>query len=95
MTAQSGNEQFTQALNRRMQASQQGLSQLGFRFNRELENLQAQGLPRLIEQRGLELGLQEFMDRRQQLMQLLAVSAQTSGVVPGQFSESMGGNVGI
>jgi hypothetical protein len=51
-------------------------------------NLQAQGLPRLIQDMGIERGLQEFNVRLNALMQALGLMGQTTRPVVGQQSET-------
>jgi len=52
-----------------------------------IKNLQAQALPRLIEQYGLDQGLAEFQQRTQQLMELLAILGGVTAPALGQKSK--------
>jgi hypothetical protein len=52
-----------------------------------ISNLQAQALPRLIQQYGLDQGLQEFNTRLQTLLQVLGVGAGVGTATPAQTSQ--------
>lgn len=64
-----------------------GLAQQTAALQAQMQNLQAQGLPRMIEQLGIDGGLNQFNQQQQQMMQLMqllggvtnAGSATTSG----------------
>jgi len=70
---------------------QQGAVQLGQQeVQTTLQNLQAQALPRMIEQMGIEGGLKEFQRRNEQLMQILSIIANVSQPALGTQSKSKG-----
>ncbi len=93
--AQMGLNQQSQAFEnqqgRQLQAGssigQQGLAGQAAQMQAQLQNLQAQGLPRLIEQLGIDAGLQEYQRQQQQMMQLMqlmsGVSAPNTVALPG------------
>lgn len=58
-----------------------------------LSNLQAQALPRLIEQYGLDQGLSEFQRQNDQLQQILAIIAGVQAPTP--TSQGRGSSLGI
>lgn len=55
-----------------------------------IKNLQAQALPRLIQQYGLDVGLQQFRDRLQALLSILGVGATVTKPSVGQESAAHG-----
>lgn len=55
-----------------------------------LSNLQAQALPRLIQQHGLDLGMQEFRRQTDMLMNVLALITGVPGAFPSAGTESRG-----
>lgn len=93
--AGAGQERAGQAFEQQQARQLQAGSQLGSQqlaqetaqLEAQLQNLQAQGLPRLIEQMGIEGGLAEFERQRNELMQLLAtggnLAAGQQAVLPG------------
>lgn len=104
--AQSRNLQgFEGAQSRQLQAgsllSSGDLAQQQATLNAQLQNLQAQGLPRLIEQLGIQGGLAQFNQQQQNLLQLMQLIGSLSGpntaVLPGQqgtqgaFQQFVGG----
>src|SRR5690606_7561135 len=66
---------FENQQNRQLQAGaqlgQQQLAAQVAQLEAQLRNLQAQGLPRLVQQLGIDAGLQEFQRQQAQLMQLM------------------------
>lgn len=62
---------FESERNRQQQAIQLGQQEV----DTMIKNLQAQGLPRLIEDLGIERGLQEFQRRSETLIKALAIAA--------------------
>lgn len=82
---------FEQQQQRQLQAGslfgQQQLAAQQARLQAQLQNLQAQALPRLIEQLGIDAGLQEFQRQQSQMMQLLqlmgGLTAPNTAVLPG------------
>src|SRR5690606_23613554 len=66
---------------------QQQLANQVAQLEAQLQNLQAQGLPRLVQQLGINAGLQEFQRQQAQLMQLMqlmaGVSSPSTTVLPG------------
>jgi hypothetical protein len=74
---------FENAANRQVDASSQmgqlGLAQQQAQLQAQMQNLQAQGLPRMIEQLGIEGGLAQFNQQQQQMQQLMALMGQMSG----------------
>lgn len=55
-----------------------------------ISNLQAQALPRLIQQYGLDVGLQEFNTRLNALMQILGIAGGVTRATPAQVSQATG-----
>jgi hypothetical protein len=55
-----------------------------------MKNLQAQGLPRLIEDMGIERGLAAFKERSEGLLKALQIAAQVTAPVIGNASTSTG-----
>jgi len=81
-----GNEQFKNERTNQQQAvalQQQDVDAL-------MKNLQAQGLPRMIEDMGIERGLQEFQRRSEGLLKALQIASQVTAPVTGQSSTSTG-----
>lgn len=82
---------FENQQNRQLQAGaqlgQQQLANQVAQLEAQLRNLQAQGLPRLVQQLGIDAGLQEFQRQQAQLMQLMqlmaGVSVPSTTVLPG------------
>lgn len=82
---------FEQQQGRQLQAGAQlGTQQLAnqtAQFEAQLQNLQAQGLPRLIEQLGIQGGLAEFERQRNELLQLMTLTGNLASgqqaVLPG------------
>lgn len=60
------------------QLGQQQLAGQVAQLEAQLQNLQAQGLPRLVQQLGIDAGLQEFQRQQAQLMQLMQLMAGVS-----------------
>lgn len=85
-----GNENFKAERANQQQAVQLGQQEV----NTLVTNLQAQGLPRLIEDLGIERGLNEFNIRINALMQALGIFGQTASPVIGQQSETKPNIVG-
>ncbi len=61
--------------------------------NTLISNLQAQALPRLIEQFGLEAGTEAFNQQINALLQVLAITSGTTQAVSGQTSSSKGTSI--
>jgi hypothetical protein len=66
---------YENAANRQLQAGSQlqsgQLASQAAQLQAQLQNLQAQGLPRMIEQLGIEGGLNQYNQQQQQMLQLL------------------------
>lgn len=59
-------------------------------LNSMMRNLEAQELPRMVEQMGLDKGLEEFHRQRNELMQALQTSGQLASPSPIQFQGTQG-----
>ena len=59
---------------------EQGMNQ--FELQSMLANLEAQALPRMIEQMGIDRGLQEFQRQQQQMMALLGMGGELASPTP-------------
>lgn len=80
----------------RMQTAATGLSQLNqIRFQRGLENLTAQALPRLIEQQGIDKGVADFNFRINLLSQILGMATGAASPTLGQFGKSESVSAGL
>lgn len=77
------------------QAIGQANQQTAFEFQSALENLQAQGLPRLVEELGIQRGIDEFNRKQQELLQgmELALAAASPTIATDSVSKSSGGGV--
>lgn len=83
-----------QAERGRQLAAASGLAQLDqAQFSRQVENLRAQALPRLVEDLGIERGIQEFQRRIDVLSQILALATGASSQF-GQFSSGDSMSIG-
>ena len=71
-----GNQQYQQERGLQQQAVQLGQNEV----QSMIANLQAQGLPRLIEEIGIERALPEFQSRVQSLLQALQLATGASGL---------------
>lgn len=91
------NVNFQREQDRRSQAVRQAREVATFNFQRAVQRLQAEALPRLIDQFGVTEGLQEFRRRVQVLQTAIGGGIEATRVVPGQFasaeSKSSGGGV--
>lgn len=89
------------------QLGQQQLAQQQAQLQAQLSNLQAQALPRMIEQLGIQGGLAEFQRQQQMLLQMLGLGGNLAGgqpvVIPGSpgqvgaaqaFLGGLGGGLG-
>lgn len=75
---------YNEERNRQNQAA--GLSQA--EVDLSMKNLQAQALPRMIQDMGIQRGMELFQQRTQQFFQILALLAGVTRPVPGQESTS-------
>lgn len=80
-----------QGINQQLQAANQaqGLDQA--RMENLMAGLEASALPRMVEQLGIDRGLEEFRRRQDQLLQVLGAAGQLSSPVLGQESEGKQG----
>lgn len=73
---------FENAANRQIDASGQlgqlNLQQQTQQLQAQMQNLEAQGLPRLVQQLGIEGGLAQYNQQQQQMMALMQLMSQTS-----------------
>lgn len=60
-----------------------------------VSRLEAEALPRLIEDLGIERGLEEFQRRIEVLLSTLGLATEVTQVVPGAFGKASSANVGI
>lgn len=90
IAANMSNQNFEAERGRQNQAVQLGQQEV----NTLVTNLQAQGLPRLIEDMGIQRGLTEFSQRLNALMQALGLFGQAASPVMGQQSETKPNIVG-
>src|SRR5690606_35241971 len=85
--AQAFESQQGRQLQAGAQLGQQQLAGQVAQLEAQLQNLQAQGLPRLVQQLGIDAGLQEFQRQQAQLMQLMqlmaGISVPSTAVLPG------------
>lgn len=75
---------------RQLTALEQQRTQAGFEFNRQLEFLQANALPRLIDELGFDRAFAEYSARINALSQALGLATGTTPATPVIESESMG-----
>jgi hypothetical protein len=102
---------FENQQNRQMQAGgalgQQQLAGQMAQLEAQMQNLQAQGLPRMIQQLGIDAGLAQFQQQQQQLLQLMqlmgGLASPNAAVLPGTagtpgalqgFASGFGGSLG-
>lgn len=83
------------ALERQFAASQEANAQDAQRASTAVQRLQAVALPRLVEDLGVERGLQVYQQRVAQLMQLFNTGAQLLSATPINTGSSSSLNVGI
>ncbi len=75
---------------RQVQAVEQRRADAEFEFTRQYEGLQANALPRLIDEMGFERGFEEYQARINSLMALLGVTADVTSPALGTFSKGKG-----
>jgi hypothetical protein len=80
---------------RQMQAVEQQRANAGFEFTRQLEFLQANSLPRLIDEIGFDRAFTEFQSRLAALSQALGIAADITAPALGTESRSKGKGGGI
>ncbi len=87
--------------NRQTQAVEQRRANASFEFERQIGGLQANALPRLIDEVGFERGFAEYKSRIDALMLALGIAADVTAPALGQnsrassFSQSGGGGGGV
>lgn len=81
-------QNYTNERNNQMQAVTNANAQQQQQFNQLYQTLQASALPRLIQQQGLDKGLQNFNQQVNWLMQVLGLGAQSSQPVMSQTGNS-------
>lgn len=80
---------------RQMEASTQEREQAQMAFDRAQGALEAQALPRLIEQYGIDAGREEFARRTALLAEILGLTANLTMPTPATESESTGWGMGM
>lgn len=103
----TGRQQDLQAQTTERQQQLEGVAQAANIDRQQLEgllaNLEAQALPRLVEQLGVDRGLEEFRRRQDQFLQALQMAAQVSSptvatvgrtTTPSAFRSEFGGALG-
>ena len=75
---------------RQTQAIEQRRANASFEFERQFEGLQANALPRLIDEIGFERGFAEYKSRIDSLMLALGITADVSAPALGTFSKGSG-----
>ncbi len=89
------NQNFQQERDRQVQAVALQQQQANAQFQRQVTNLQAQALPRLIADLGITRGNEEFNRRIQLLQGILGISGDIASPVIGNESRSKSVNVSI
>lgn len=89
---------FENAANRSVDASttlgSQNLAQQQAQLQAQMQNLQAQQLPRLVQQLGIDGGLNQFNTQQQQLLSLLGLSAPLPNAGMQQYIPAYDGTTG-
>lgn len=80
---------------RQVQAEQAAQTRAQFEFAQAQEVLQAEALPRLVDQLGLDKGLQEFENRLANLTSALGLAAASAGPALGAFGSSKSSQGGL
>lgn len=87
-TGQIANEALQTGMNQQTQAATQAPALQTSELNNLISSLQAEALPRLIQQYGMDAGLQQFNNRVNSMLEALGIGAQISGPDTAQSGQS-------